>query len=548
MNISKLKNQPVSKYLRYKIGMCICLLSFPFFLFSSSNLVLNTNPDSIIELREFAEFFTDENCHVQITSIENLYKNKYFSKTEPAVTFPGRYCHLIYFSVQNTSKDTLQTLFQLSYQDSIIVYQNNNQHWKKYPVFGKRNTAQVKNEFTLTPLRNQVHLKIPPGTNRFFVRAKSNFGITQESENYFNPIFISPQHRVFKFEKKWFISNIGVLLFPTVFLFTIIFCLIQYLQIREEAYLYYSLYNVAMLLFFIRELDYISESYNLISPIFLSQFWYAMLLMFLYISYVLFIQNFLQESINQKTIGKTINHIIISLLLVFLINFTILYFSPWYSWIFLTLIKLAFLLTAGCVLIILYRERNRLINYIIMGSLCLIGGVLLTLLIPKPASIDFMDYSHIPGLIGTMLENFLFITALSYKTRLTVSENEKLRQQIKLLQTPKTQEKTKTQSTFMQSLNKILKENLTNPDLDIDFLCKKLHISRSQLHRNIKKETELSASMYINYIRLQTAKQMLTDSKQSIKEIAYSVGFSSPSYFSKMYRRFFGSSPQDLRQ
>ncbi|MDE7155047.1 MAG: helix-turn-helix domain-containing protein, partial [Muribaculaceae bacterium] len=48
--------------------------------------------------------------------------------------------------------------------------------------------------------------------------------------------------------------------------------------------------------------------------------------------------------------------------------------------------------------------------------------------------------------------------------------------------------------------------------------------------------------------RLQQARHMLTTSNATISEIAYEVGFSTPAYFTKCYRDFYGETPSELRQ
>ena len=71
-------------------------------------------------------------------------------------------------------------------------------------------------------------------------------------------------------------------------------------------------------------------------------------------------------------------------------------------------------------------------------------------------------------------------------------------------------------------------------------------MSRSQLHRKLKALSGKSASRYIRSVRLARAKTMIIDQKGNISEIAYSVGFSSPAYFTKCFKDEYGYPPSDL--
>ena len=68
-------------------------------------------------------------------------------------------------------------------------------------------------------------------------------------------------------------------------------------------------------------------------------------------------------------------------------------------------------------------------------------------------------------------------------------------------------------------------------------------ISRAQLYRKIKTMTGISPNDIIREARLKRADRLLETTDKSISEIAYEVGFSSPSYFTKCYREFFGRTP-----
>ena len=75
-----------------------------------------------------------------------------------------------------------------------------------------------------------------------------------------------------------------------------------------------------------------------------------------------------------------------------------------------------------------------------------------------------------------------------------------------------------------------------------------MNLSRSQLYRKIKALTGMSTAIYMRFVRLQKAKELLGSSELSITEIAYRVGFNTPVYFSQSFKEVFGESPHATRK
>ncbi|MDW3645750.1 MAG: tetratricopeptide repeat protein [Bacteroidia bacterium] len=104
----------------------------------------------------------------------------------------------------------------------------------------------------------------------------------------------------------------------------------------------------------------------------------------------------------------------------------------------------------------------------------------------------------------------------------------------------------KQEDTFILKVRAVIEENMQNPDLGVDLLCEKLGLSRTQLYMKIKALTNRSATQYIRAIRLFKAKELLQGSEQAVSQIAYEVGFSDPSYFSRAFSKEFGFPPKNL--
>lgn len=98
---------------------------------------------------------------------------------------------------------------------------------------------------------------------------------------------------------------------------------------------------------------------------------------------------------------------------------------------------------------------------------------------------------------------------------------------------------------LMEKIITIINTNLDNPDLNVEMLSSGVGMSRVHMHRKLKQLTNLPARDFIRSIRLKQAGELLLSKKFSISEVAYSVGFSSPSHFSSSFREFYGLSPKE---
>ena len=99
---------------------------------------------------------------------------------------------------------------------------------------------------------------------------------------------------------------------------------------------------------------------------------------------------------------------------------------------------------------------------------------------------------------------------------------------------------------FLNKIRKIVNEHISEEDFSIEELGSEVGMSRSQVLRKIKALTGKSPSLYVRSIRLLKAKVMIENGDGNISEIAYSVGFSSPVYFSKCFKEEFGYPPKNL--
>lgn len=100
-----------------------------------------------------------------------------------------------------------------------------------------------------------------------------------------------------------------------------------------------------------------------------------------------------------------------------------------------------------------------------------------------------------------------------------------------------------TDEQFLERMINIITENIGNSELNVDWLSERMGLSRSQLHRKLKALTNLSPGDFIRSYRLKIAKELLETTDATISDIAYKMGFSSPDYFSRCFKKQYGDSP-----
>ncbi|MDR1500573.1 MAG: response regulator [Tannerellaceae bacterium] len=88
-----------------------------------------------------------------------------------------------------------------------------------------------------------------------------------------------------------------------------------------------------------------------------------------------------------------------------------------------------------------------------------------------------------------------------------------------------------------------VRANVENPELSVEAMSRELGMSRTHLHRKLKALTGKSPVEFIRMIRMKQAAYLLTTGKLSISEVAYMVGYNTPSYFSNSFNMHFGMSP-----
>ena len=99
---------------------------------------------------------------------------------------------------------------------------------------------------------------------------------------------------------------------------------------------------------------------------------------------------------------------------------------------------------------------------------------------------------------------------------------------------------------FITKVLEVIEEHISEESFSTDELGNEVGMSRAQFYRKLKALTGMPASIYLRTIRLAKAKKMIEENQGNISEIAFAVGFSSPSYFAKCFKDEFGYTPSDF--
>ena len=101
-------------------------------------------------------------------------------------------------------------------------------------------------------------------------------------------------------------------------------------------------------------------------------------------------------------------------------------------------------------------------------------------------------------------------------------------------------------SHFITRFKEVIEARLEDSGVGVEDLAADMSLSRVQLYRKVKALTGRSPVEMLRTARLNRAYQLLLGSDKSISEVAYAVGFSAPSYFTKCFRDEFGVSPSEV--
>ena len=103
------------------------------------------------------------------------------------------------------------------------------------------------------------------------------------------------------------------------------------------------------------------------------------------------------------------------------------------------------------------------------------------------------------------------------------------------------------ENAFITRFKKVVDERMSDSDLSVETIAAELALSRVQLYRKVKALTGCTPVDLLRKARLSKALELLADPELTVSEIAYRVGFTSPSYFTKCFKDEYGKVPGEVR-
>ncbi|WP_066630604.1 hybrid sensor histidine kinase/response regulator transcription factor [Labilibacter marinus] len=191
-------------------------------------------------------------------------------------------------------------------------------------------------------------------------------------------------------------------------------------------------------------------------------------------------------------------------------------------------------------------------------------------MMPKMDGIEFctivktkVETSHIPVILLTALsssENMVagldkgadaYITkpfdelVLLKQIQNILKQRQRIRENFsKQFTSEKTIEVGSLDNFFLNRVKAVIEKNISEENFGIEMLTEELMISRSQLHRKIKSLSGLSTSDFVNLVRVKLAIELVKTSNCTFNEVAFKVGFSSQSYFTKCFKKAYNTTPK----
>lgn len=379
--------------------------------------------------------------------------------------------------------------------------------------------------------------------------------------------------------KNW-ITNTFYSSFLSILFFLTIFSGVVFLFTREKSILFYSAYVLGNLLYYLRLWE------TRPNPSFLFTYvmeWYPNIEVtngyLIFAMYMFFIKYFLDLPEENPRVNTILNYGIYCLIGILILDLFIQFiFGIRFSYEIYKYLRIGFFTFSFYICFaILFYLNDKLSKYIIIGTFLLLIGTLFALLtqlihgtyITTPYSSMISKFETNGGMIlymyspklAILMEIMFFTFGLGHKNKLLVEEKQTLELRNTLLErflnyqiisqnADNKQENSSDarEAAFLQKVNDLILKNLENEKFKSKELQKALNLSRTQLYNQLKTLTGYSASNYINFVRLNKAKQFLETTDLTVAEISYKVGFGDPKYFSRKFADLFGYPPSQNRK
>lgn len=152
-------------------------------------------------------------------------------------------------------------------------------------------------------------------------------------------------------------------------------------------------------------------------------------------------------------------------------------------------------------------------------------------------------------IISVVLVCILFILVLSFLIYSQRSLKKEIKREIipQLEEVQEAIQLSRRDVAFGERMKQIVEDHLTDPDLNVEFLGSELALSRTQIFRRVKTITGKGPLDYIRERRLIRADELLRTTDMTVQQVSMELCFSSPGYFTKCYKEYFGHLPSERK-
>lgn len=409
------------------------------------------------------EVYVDSGKQASLKQVQQMYVQQGFRPLDSLVFGPkyqrGRHAYWLYLQIANPTADRLEVDVSCGLFEQVEVYQDG----KLVARMGMR-LSQAENPHPVFPNRVATRLFLPPSqTTVYWIRVANAVEINRPLQP---ALFVAEEVLAQEVhELTWFYVSLAC--FFILLLFLGLINLLQFVQNRDQAYLYYALYLISLLLFYSRDFDMNSPILHLWPLGFQDQGFLVPIVSLSAVMYMLFLDHFLDAKdkipglhrLNRTWMWASIGFLLVEQI--------IRRFDPWLAWAAYGFFKLGALLLIIAVLAYLVRIRNRtpLTFYVLSGTLILVISSLATALMSfMPVHLyKWWDITYFPQYGGILLEVIFFSLGLAYKSRLAEMEKTQATTalQIKEAESRQLQELNQRKTDFFTNISHDFRTPLT---------------------------------------------------------------------------------------
>lgn len=160
---------------------------------------------------------------------------------------------------------------------------------------------------------------------------------------------------------------------------------------------------------------------------------------------------------------------------------------------------------------------------------------------------DTCDTKKLGSIIKSMVEDSESIDDHNLKLLKLIGQSYEVLYELIRIGPQNNKKSVSSRTQICLDCRRIIETQYNKADLSIQDIASQLNVNRTYLTRIFKEYTSMSPKQYLQEIRMKRASQLLENTKESVKVIAYSVGFKDPLYFSKAFKEFYDKSPSDYR-